>query len=159
MKISTKVTSLFILISLIGCSGKTDQTDSFDITKSTKEKTETDKASTRVDLVNKGIGPVTEVILNETIDMDLARTGEGIYNQYCLICHKPNEKFIGPAPKGILDRRSPEWIMNMILEPAQMIQKDPLAKDLFMEFNGSPMTDMNLSEEQARAVLEYFRTL
>jgi cytochrome c len=40
-----------------------------------------------------------------------------------------------------------------------MLKDDPLAKDLFMEFNGSPMSNMNLTEEQARAVLEYFRTL
>ena len=62
-------------------------------------------------------------------------------------------------PKGILDRRSPEWVMNMILNPDVMVQEDPLARDLLMEFNGSPMANQNLSEEEARAILEYFRTL
>lgn len=37
--------------------------------------------------------------------------------------------------------------------------KDPLAKELLIEFNGSPMANQNLSQEDARAVLEYFRTL
>ena len=47
----------------------------------------------------------------------------------------------------------------MILNPNEMVQKDPLAKDLLIEFNGSPMADQSLTQEDARAVLEYFRTL
>ena len=34
---------------------------------------------------------------------------------------------------------------------------DPLAKELFMEFNGSPMNNVGFEEDQARAVLEYLR--
>ncbi|MGB5315590.1 MAG: cytochrome c, partial [Robiginitalea sp.] len=59
----------------------------------------------------------------------------------------------------ILERRTPEWVMNMILAPEQMVKDDPLAKELLIEFNGSPMANQSLTEEQARAVLEYFRTL
>jgi hypothetical protein len=70
-----------------------------------------------------------------------------------------DKKFIGPAPKGILERRSPEWVMNMILNPEVMVKEDSLAKALLAEFNGAPMANQNLTEEQARAVLEYFRTL
>ena len=66
---------------------------------------------------------------------------------------------MGPAPKGIMSRRNPEWVMNMILDPEGMVKNDPLAKALLMEFNGAPMANQNLSEEDARAVLEYFRTL
>ena len=73
--------------------------------------------------------------------------------------HKPTKKFIGPAPKGILERRSPEWVMNMILNPEEMIANDPIAKQLLAEANGSPMANQHLTEEQARAVLEYFRTI
>ena len=58
-----------------------------------------------------------------------------------------------------MERRSPEWVMNMILDPEKMIKEDPLARELLIEFNGSPMANQNLSEEDARAVLEYFRTL
>ena len=47
----------------------------------------------------------------------------------------------------------------MILNPEEMTQKDPLAKELLIEFNGSPMANQGLTKEDARAVLEYFRTL
>lgn len=107
---------------------------------------------------NKGIGPVTEVKLGE-INKDMALEGEKLFTELCTACHKPNEKYIGPAPKGVLDRRSPEWVMNMILNPTEMVQKDPVAKKLLMEFNGSPMANQNLKEDQARKILEYFRTL
>ena len=85
--------------------------------------------------------------------------GADVFKRMCTACHKPNKKFIGPSPQNILERRTPEWVMNMILNPEEMIQKDPLAKELLVEFNGSPMANQNLSEEDARAVLEYFRTL
>jgi hypothetical protein len=49
--------------------------------------------------------------------------------------------------------------MNMILNPDQMVKEDPLAKKLLMEYNGSPMANQNLTEEEARAVVEYFRTI
>ena len=110
-------------------------------------------------LANKGIGPVQEVTLGDEIDPEMANAGKAIYMQMCTACHKPDRKFIGPAPKGILERRSPEWVMNMILNPEVMIQKDPIAKQLLIEYNGAPMANQNLSREQARQVLEYFRTL
>jgi len=108
---------------------------------------------------NKGVGPVTSVTLGENIDTALAEEGKTIYANLCMACHKPDQKFIGPAPKGIFERRSPEWIMNMILNPEGMVKEDPIARKLLMEFNGAPMANQNLTEEQARAVLEYFRTL
>ena len=108
---------------------------------------------------NKGIGPVKSLTLDAEINPEMADAGKVVYEQMCTACHKPEKNFIGPAPKGIMDRRSPEWVMNMILNPEEMIQKDPIAKALLMEFNGAPMANQNLTEEQARQVLEYFRTL
>lgn len=60
---------------------------------------------------------------------------------------------------GIFDRRTPEWTANMIMNPMEMVQKDPIAKELLMEYNGTPMANQNLTQEETRAVLEYFRTL
>lgn len=110
-------------------------------------------------MANKGIGPIKSVTFDPEIDQDLAAKGSEIYQQMCTACHKPTEKYIGPAPKGVLERRSPEWVMNMILNPVEMVEKDPIAKALLIEYLGSPMANQGLTEEQARAVLEYFRTL
>jgi hypothetical protein len=48
--------------------------------------------------------------------------------------------------------------MNMILNPEEMVNKDPIAKELLDRYL-SPMADQNLTEEEARKVLEYFRTI
>lgn len=116
-------------------------------------------ASRTINLENKGIGPINSVTLNEDIDAAMAGVGKELYAQKCMACHKIGSTFIGPPPNGILERRTPEWVMNMILNPTEMVQKDSLAKALFMEFNGQLMTDQQLTEKEARAILEYFRTL
>lgn len=107
---------------------------------------------------NKGIGPVTKVNLGE-LDPAMAAEGKEIYDKLCLACHKIGEKFVGPAPNGVLERRSPEWIMNMILNPENMVKEDPVAKKLLVEHNLAPMANQHLTEDQARKILEYFRTL
>ena len=117
------------------------------------------QASRIVDLKNKGIGPVDSVIISEKVDVELASRGKSLYEQKCNACHKVGSTFIGPPPNGILKRRTPEWVMNMIVNPEEMLQKDSLAKALFMEFNGQLMTNQQVSIEEARAMLEFFRTL
>jgi mono/diheme cytochrome c family protein len=117
------------------------------------------QASQTIDLENKGIGPIDSVTLGEEIDADMALRGKELYGRKCSACHKVGTTFIGPPPNGILERRTPEWVMNMILNTDEMLQKDPLAKALFMEFNGQLMTNQQVTEEEARAMLEYFRTL
>ncbi|WP_242117523.1 c-type cytochrome [Aestuariivivens sediminicola] len=160
-----KIILLFFIAVLLGCGGKEEKkSESFsyekkEVQKETPKKAETVPASKRIDLTNKGLGPITSVTLASDIDQSLASQGEEVFKKMCTACHRPDKKFIGPAPLGIHDRRTPEWIMNMILNPDEMVQKDPLAKELLMEFNGSPMANQNLTEEEARAVLEYFRTL
>lgn len=168
MKLIFKSALLLISMLVISCGGKEEKKkEGFSVERQKSQteqpKTEADikdtKASERIDLANKGVGPITEVILKDEIDQEMAAKGEEVYNQMCLACHRIGQKFIGPAPNQILDRRSPEWVMNMILNPEGMVKEDPLAKDLLVEFNGSPMANQGLTEEQARAVLEFFRTL
>ena len=124
-----------------------------------KEAPKKEQASKIIDLQNKGIGPIDSLVINEEIDVELARLGEKVYAEKCIACHKVGSTFIGPPPNGILKRRTPEWVMNMILNPEEMLQKDPLAKALFMEFNGQLMTNQQVTKEEARAMLEFFRTL
>ena len=150
--------SFLLVFSLLSCGGSQDSTDNFDITKSTESGQQKINASEKVDLENKGVGPIKSLELSESIDQELAKTGEGLFKSNCTICHKIGSKFVGPALKGVTDRRSSEWIMNMILNTEYMLRDDPLAKELFMEFNGSPMTNVGFEQDQARAVLEYLRT-
>ncbi len=103
-----------------------------------------------------GVGPVSNVDLGAGIDKALADQGKGIFESKCAACHKFNERYVGPPLGGVTDRRKPEWIMNMILNPQEMTQKNDTAQALL----GTYMTQMpnqNLTQEEARAMLEYFR--
>lgn len=111
-----------------------------------------------IDLDNKGIGPISNVELGDEIDQAMADAGEAYFNGICIACHQMNSRMVGPPLKGILERRSPEWVMNMILNPNEMIEKDPIAQSLLEEYL-SPMTYMGTTEEEARQLVEYFRTV
>ncbi len=165
MKLTIKFISILSLLIAFSCGDK-EKKESYSLDNgNTVEETKKAepvskvKPSERINLTDKGVGPVKSLTLPAEIDQALVSQGEEIYNKMCTACHKPNEKFIGPPQAGVLERRTPEWIMNMILNPEVMIVENPLAKELLMEFNGAPMANQNLTEEQARAVLEYFRTL
>ena len=67
------------------------------------------------------------------------------------------KRVVGPALAGVTERRTPEWIMNMIMNPEEMVEKDPAAKALLAEYL-APMANQNITEEEARAILEFFRT-
>ncbi len=163
MKKALTIFTVLGLTLLMGC-GDGEKKEASPYDKKTEQNSETKAvdatpASVRIDLTNKGIGPIKSVTLGTEIDQAMAAKGAEVYKMNCTACHKVDKKFIGPAPKGILERRTPEWVMNMIMNPEEMTQKDPLANDLLKEFNGSPMANQNMSEEQTRQMLEYFRTL
>ena len=155
IKLITFLTALSVAAFFSACGGSGNSSDS----QSEDPSNDAGGIIQKNPMMNKGIGPISSVTLGEEIDEAMAADGAVIYEAKCTACHKPTVKHIGPPPQGILERRSPEWVMNMILNPEEMVQKDEIAKNLFIEFNGSPMANQNLTEEEARKVLEYFRTL
>lgn len=102
---------------------------------------------------NQGVWPVPQVDVS-TFTEDMATEGARIFESKCTACHKLAERYVGPALAGVTERREPAWIMNMILGPDKMVQQDPTAKQLFAEYL-APMTNQNLTESEARAVLAY----
>ena len=151
----------------MSCGGKEEKKEGFSVdrSKSTEKPAEAAPiadqvpASQRITLDDKGVGQIKDITLDPEINKDMAAAGEAIYKTNCTACHKLDKRFIGPSPKGILERRSPEWIMNMILDPKLMTEQDRCAKDLLIEFNGAAMSNQNLTVEETRSILEYFRTL
>lgn len=167
MKSTLKILTLVITLLALSCGGgeeKKEEKTKVQLkrqttTKKVESKSSDTKPSETIDLTNKGVGPITSIDISAPVDQAMAAKGKEVYDKMCTACHRVDKKFIGPAPTGILEKRTPEWVMNMILDPEGMVKNDPLAKALLMEFNGSPMANQNLTEDEARAVLEYFRTL
>jgi mono/diheme cytochrome c family protein len=107
---------------------------------------------------SKGIGPVKEVKLEATINDEMSNKGKAIFEQKCISCHKWNEKLVGPALSGVTKKRKPEWIMNMILNPVEMTQKNPEAQALYNQLLVQ-MTYQDVTQDDARNLLEYFRSM
>ncbi len=155
-KISTILMGLTLTVFLFSCGGGDGKSAADRI----KEQAQMEPADPYENWQSyDGVGPIQNFTLPGEIDQEMVANGKEVYDIKCTACHKAEKKFIGPSPKGILERRTATWVMNMILNPEEMVQKDPIAKKLFIEYNGSPMANQNLTEDEARAVLEYFRTL
>lgn len=103
-----------------------------------------------------GIGPVTEPLTLGAVDHEMAEAGEELFEHKCSACHKLREKYVGPALGEVTSRRSPAFIMNMILNPQGMIERHPVVKQLLAE-HLTFMPNQGLSRDEARQVVEYLR--
>ena len=167
MKIIFRSVVVIFSVILVSCGGKEEKKkDGFSVDRQKTTKTAESApvvdevpASKRITLDETGVGEIKDITLDPVINQEMADTGAALFKTNCTACHKLDKRFIGPSPVGIMERRAPEWIMNMILDPSLMTAEDRCAKDLLIEFNGAAMANQNLTVEQTRSILEYFRTL
>lgn len=153
------VLALSALVSSCG-EKKEEKKGGFEMNRTKKEvKAETTSEGVPVDLDNKGVGPITNVTFADAINEEMAAAGKEKFQAICTACHMAEQRMIGPALKGVYERRSPEWVMNMILNPDKMLKEDPIAIALLKEYNNAIMLNQNLNEEEARNLAEYLRTL
>ena len=64
---------------------------------------------------------------------------------------------MGPPLGGITEKVTPDFAMNMILNPQEMYTRHPVVKKLLGEYM-TQMPNQGLTQEQAREVVEYLRT-
>jgi hypothetical protein len=105
----------------------------------------------------KGVGKYQNVELTHPLDENMVTAGKGVYEVKCASCHKlTDERLVGPGFAKVTDRRTPEWIMNFVTNTDEMIEKDPAAQKMLEECLVR-MPNQNLSEQDARSVLEFMR--
>ncbi len=105
----------------------------------------------------KGIGKFRDVQLTHPLDEAMVQQGKTVAELKCTSCHRlTEEKLVGPGWKGVTGRRTPEWIMNFITNVDEMLNKDAEAQAM-LEVCMVRMPNQNLSDEDARAVLEFLR--
>ena len=122
-----------------------------------KAKKETVKAREKSTYVSpdKGIGPIKEIKL-DAIDSTMAARGEELFGSKCVTCHLLDKKKLGPPMRNIVNERPPEFIMNMMLNTDEMEKKDDQVKKLINQYMVY-MTPQELTQKQARDLLEYLR--
>lgn len=109
-------------------------------------------------LKDKGIGPIKALKLT-AVDKKLAEKGSDLFDAKCSPCHHIKDVNLGPALKGVTKNLSPEFIMNYLMNTAEMQKKNPYVQKLIGNWKTVPiMKDQKLKEKDARAVLEFLRT-
>jgi mono/diheme cytochrome c family protein len=106
---------------------------------------------------DKGIGPVKDLKLGP-VDKKLAAQGQQLFSTKCVACHSLDQKIIGPPLRNVTKTRTPEYVMNMILNPTNMEKSDPVTKELHKSYLATPMTDQGFTQDQAKSILEYLRS-
>ena len=89
----------------------------------------------------------------------MAAEGKEISEVKCTSCHKmTDERLVGPGWLGVTKKHKPHWIMNFITDPDPMIDVDPELQAQ-LELCLVRMPNQNLTDEEARKVLEYMREI
>jgi hypothetical protein len=65
-------------------------------------------------------------------------------------------RLVGPGWTGVTKKRKPVWIMNMVTNVDMMLETDEEAQKL-LELCLVRMPNQNISETEAREVLEFMR--
>jgi cytochrome c551/c552 len=136
------------IITLVACVDKTPCTkEPLDTQELTKNQTEEHGTEVKAG----------DIQLTHPLNAQWVTEGKGIYELKCQACHKlTDEKLVGPGWKGVTQKRKPEWIINMITNVDMMLEKDPEAQKLLEECLVR-MPNQNLSQDEARKVLEFQR--
>lgn len=157
MKSIKKATFLVISFAIItffisACGG-----DSNDSNTSNQSMVKNNSGLTEWELAN-GFGPVKKKLNLGPIDKTMASEGEKIFESKCASCHKLDERYVGPAQRNVLQRVTPEFFMNTVLNPEENLEKHPHSKEMLAQYM-TKMTNQNVTLKDARALLEYFRVL
>ena len=86
--------------------------------------------------------------------------GETLFKANCASCHKPNEKYVGPALQGAANRwESRELLYAFVRNSQEIISRNAYAKKLYDEYNQSPMLPYpNLTDDDIKDILVYCET-
>lgn len=91
------------------------------------------------------------------IDAGMAARGEELFRERgCAACHRLEERLVGPPLGDVASRREYGWFRHMVVNPDSMVRSDSTARAMLAEYM-VPMPDQGVTDEEARALFEYFR--
>jgi mono/diheme cytochrome c family protein len=89
----------------------------------------------------------------------LAEQGEHIFQEKCVSCHTVGEgdRPTGPDLAGVTERRDRQWLIQIIRHPDEVLDSgDPAAAEMLEKYK-LRMPDLDVSEEEAEALLAYLK--
>ncbi|GMV04647.1 MAG: hypothetical protein AMXMBFR53_09270 [Gemmatimonadota bacterium] len=147
-------TAVLLLVALTACGGEAPAPQTSSDAAAQPESPSSEL--TQVEL-EQGIGPIRDLELG-AVDAALASEGEAAFVTKCSACHKIQDRYVGPELGQVLSRRRPEFVMNQILNSNEMVQRHPVVREMLAEYY-TPMPVQVTDREEARAILEYLRSV
>ncbi|MFI5237827.1 MAG: c-type cytochrome, partial [Ignavibacteriales bacterium] len=115
---------LFVIISSVvlitACGGDSSEGDSSNQSQTVNKTNPSGLSDWELE---NGFGPVKKKLNLGPIDKTIAADGEKIFESKCASCHKLDERYTGPAQRNVLQRVSPEFFMNTVLNPDENLEK------------------------------------
>lgn len=99
-----------------------------------------------------GVGVASAAPLPQSSD-----EGKEIFDQRCTSCHTVGGgDLVGPDLAGVTERRDIEWLKRWIAVPDEMLaEEDPIATKLLDDYNGIPMPNLGLSDDEVLSLVAY----
>lgn len=88
-----------------------------------------------------------------------AGAGKTLFNNNCQQCHSPGaEVIVGPGLKGILERRTIEWLIPWVKNSQKVIASgDSYAVALYNKYNKAQMQSFALSDTEIKNIFAYVK--
>lgn len=94
-------------------------------------------------------------------DPAVVEAGKALFEANCVSCHNAatSEALVGPGLKGILERRSIEWLIPWVKSPAAVIGSgDKYAKELAEKYKSAGvMAGFAFTDVQIKSIFEYVK--
>ena len=90
-----------------------------------------------------------------TLVAPLAATGELLFDtKGCTGCHEMGTAENAPDLRGIATRRTEAWLHRQITAPTWMAEHDSLTRAMVEQY-GVPMADLDVTNDEAMALMQY----
>ncbi len=90
-----------------------------------------------------------------TLVAPLAATGELLFDtKGCTGCHEMGTAENAPDLRGIATRRTEAWLHRQITAPTWMAEHDSLTRAMVEQY-GVPMADLDVTNDEAMALIQY----
>lgn len=94
-------------------------------------------------------------------DEAIIKNGESLFKDWgCNTCHAVDKKVVGPALKGVYDRRTLPWIYEFVRNSSKVIASgDAQAVAIYKEFNNLMMPNHELEDADILAIMSYVKNV
>ncbi len=103
------------------------------------------------------VSPDEYLVEDTTYVSDTVIMGKALFNNNCQQCHSAGaEVIVGPGLKGILERRTLDWIIPWVQNSQKMIAAgDPYGTALYNKYNKTQMQSFKLTADEIKAIMAY----